>query len=296
MRDTGEPPNTARYARGGRPRRVAGQRPGQQPGQQTGQQTGQRAAGPGAPEPAEETSGGGPLSAASRRDLVADKFAGLGGMQLNWAQVGEYTLSTIQEALIDRQVPAENLAEPRLEVAVPALEAMRYSALRREFALLIASTMDVATADEAHPAFVEILKQLTLDEVNIIASLPAPGQALPMANLYHLDRAGHVRASLRRIIPGTLAARCSRQGAIPAYIDNMIRLSLIDTPARLKIDDERYYRDLLAQDFVTEHCARMPAVLRPSMERAVLTLTDLGNRLRRCCFEAPEPPPRIMRT
>ena len=88
MRDTGEPPNTARYARGGRPRRVAGQQPGQPQGQPPGQPPGQRAAGPGAPEPAQETSGGGPLNAVSRRDLVADKFAGLGGMQLNLAQVG----------------------------------------------------------------------------------------------------------------------------------------------------------------------------------------------------------------
>ncbi|MGA1344155.1 MAG: Abi-alpha family protein, partial [Hyphomonas sp.] len=91
------------------------------------------------------------------------------------------------------------------------------------------------------------------------------------------------------------AARCSRHGAIPGYIDNLMRLSLIDAPQRLKIDDERLYRDLLAQSFVTEHCARIPSVLQPRIERAVLTLTDFGSQFRRCCIEAAEPAPRMTR-
>ena len=270
MRDTGDRPNATRYARGSKPR-APGTRRGAAPGPSAKR------------EPAETQAAALPPS--SRRELVAQKFSGFDGMTLDWSQVRDYTLATIQEALIDREVPAEHLTEPRLEVAVPAIEAMRYTGLRREFALLIAATMDTARADQAHPAFVEILKQLTLDEANLLSVLPSSGQVVPMATLYHLDRAGHVKAALRHILPEAYAAKCMRRSAIPGYIDNLMRLNLVSSPSRLKIDEERFYRDLLAQDFVSDHCARMPHSIRPSIERTVLTLTDFGIQFRNCCID-----------
>lgn len=281
MRDTGDRPNATRYARGSKPRAAGNRRAS--------------AAGPSAKAQRAETQAA-PLPAASRRELVAQKLSGFGGMQLDWSQVRDYTLATIQEALIDRQVPAENLTEPRLEVAVPAIEAMRYTGLRREFALLIASTMDSARADEAHPAFVEILKQLTIDEANLLSVLPPTGQVVPMATLYHLDRAGHVKAALRHIIPEAYAAKCTRRSAIAGYIDNLVRLNLVSSPSRLRIDDERFYRDLLAQDFISDHCARMPPSTRANVERTVLSLTDFGSQFRNCCLEVAQQPARSLKS
>lgn len=234
-------------------------------------------------------------AALARRELVAEKLASLTSLTLDWAQIREYTVATIQEALTDRQIRPENLSQPRLDIAVPAIEAMRYSGLKREFALLIASTMDLSRADDAHPAFIEILKQLTLDETRLLAVLPSPGQVIPMADLLHLDRVGRVKASLRHILPAAYAANCGRKPAIPGYVDNLTRLSLVSSPARYRIDEEKYYRDLMAQDFVVRHSATLPAQLKATVERSVLGLTDFGNQFRECCLDLSDAQDRVLR-
>lgn len=266
MRDPIERPNTARYARGST-RHPASRRAGKS---QAGEATIVSAADP------PQTSG---------RDLVAEKLSGFDRMTLDWSQVHDYTVATIQEALIERRVPAEHLTQPRLDITVPALEAMRYSGLKREFALLIASTMDKTRSDEAHPAFIEILKQLTLDEATLLSVFPGTGQAVPMATLFHLDRSGRIRSSLRHIIPDAFARTCQRPSAIPGYIDNLIRLNLIASPPRLRIDDERFYRDLLSQEFVARHIGSQAGHLKASVEKDVLTLTDFGSQFRNCCLD-----------
>lgn len=223
--------------------------------------------------------------AAERRALVLDRLSGLTGLSLDWAQIREYLVATIEEILAERPVAPGQLRPPRLDIAVPAIEAMRYSGLKREFAILVASTMDAARAFDPHPAFIEILKQLTPDETRLLAVLPPPGQVIPMADLLHLDRSGHVRASLRHILPDAFGRTCQRRESIPSYVDNLTRLSLVSSPARYIIDDEQFYRELLSQDFVRLHTDRLPARFKPSVERSVLGLTDFGYQFRICCLE-----------
>jgi len=67
------------------------------------------------------------------------------------------------------KTPPDQIVVPKPNVAGPALEALRYTwheeTLSDLYAnLLAASSMDKSTADGAHPAFVEIIRQLTPDE------------------------------------------------------------------------------------------------------------------------------------
>jgi len=72
-------------------------------------------------------------------------------------------------------VPEDRLRSPEPSVAGPALEALRYTgyqeSLRDLYTNLLASSIDSKTAHEAHPAFVEIIKQLSPDEALIMRSL-----------------------------------------------------------------------------------------------------------------------------
>ncbi|MCG8333899.1 MAG: DUF4393 domain-containing protein, partial [Proteobacteria bacterium] len=88
----------------------------------------------------------------------------LRGLVWSWEQIEGFVSKTVEEKLQNRKVPKERITTPDPDVAVPALEALRYSKLRENFALLLATSMDSSVAEAAHPSFVEILKQLTSDE------------------------------------------------------------------------------------------------------------------------------------
>ena len=99
------------------------------------------------------------------------------GLVWSWEQIEDYVSVTIERKLKERAVPRERITTPDPDVAVPALEALRYSKLRENYANLLATAMDSATARDAHPSFVEILKQLTPDEARILEYLPRRGPA-----------------------------------------------------------------------------------------------------------------------
>jgi Abortive infection alpha len=221
---------------------------------------------------------------------VGQRLSALNELVPDWTNLMVFVQTTIAEAVAFQRIPADRLLEPRLDIAVPALEAIRYSALKREFALLIASTMDPARTDKAHPAFVEFLRQLTQDEVNLVASLPDPAQVLPMVNLHLLNSDGTIASSLRHIIPLAYARRCDRKSGIPGYIDNLTRLNIISIPAQLQIKEEAHYRDLLKQSFVSKHVQSIQPPLKPKIERELVRLTEFGQQFRKCCMSVQGPP------
>ncbi|MEO1553433.1 MAG: DUF4393 domain-containing protein [Pseudomonadota bacterium] len=200
------------------------------------------------------------------------------------AQVKSYTIEMVEEVLEARKVPKHRVVSPSLEITVPAIEAMRYSPLRREIAALIASTMDRDNAEMAHPSFLSILQQLTEDEVKILGAFPDVGRVLPVANLWMSTSIDHAEVLHRNIMPKSIAKICSHKSRLPLYIDNLVRLKLLHEPEGVKIGDARIYSNLLRQGF----CARMlenPRVRKHStLEKHTIALSDAGNTFRRACL------------
>lgn len=83
---------------------------------------------------------------------------------------GEYSLKATKKLLEEKlkDVDPEQIKTPEAYVAVPALQAIAYTTdnetLRDLFANLLAKAMQEDTADTVHPAFVEIIKQLSPDD------------------------------------------------------------------------------------------------------------------------------------
>lgn len=73
------------------------------------------------------------------------------------------------------KVPERNRVQPPLALAGPILEGVRYedpdSPLYSMFAELLARASDTERLDEAHPAYVNMIKQMTADEAYIIKTL-----------------------------------------------------------------------------------------------------------------------------
>jgi len=92
----------------------------------------------------------------------------LEGMVWGWDKVREIVLPELGKRFEQK---LHRLVTPKANVAIPALEAMRYSAdepeLQRMYVNLLETAMDRETAEKAHPAFAEIMRQLTPDEARI---------------------------------------------------------------------------------------------------------------------------------
>ncbi|WP_432400903.1 DUF4393 domain-containing protein [Wukongibacter sp. M2B1] len=85
----------------------------------------------------------------------------------------------LEEKLIN--VPAEKRITPPPYIAVPALEAMRYTfgniELRNLFTNLLASSMNTDTVAYVHPSFIEIVKQLSPLDAKIFKEFEPTSQS-----------------------------------------------------------------------------------------------------------------------
>lgn len=78
-----------------------------------------------------------------------------------------YKLESFEDDLKEKtkHIPPENLQEPPVMIAGPTLEALRYTydekELREMYENLLASAMDSRVSSEAHPSFVDTIKQLS---------------------------------------------------------------------------------------------------------------------------------------
>jgi hypothetical protein len=147
--------------------------------------------------------------------------------------IAGYLQARLEEKLKD--VPPKRIKEPNSSVAGPAVEALRFAMsdpdLREMYASLLATSMDRETAHKAHPAFVEIIRQMTADEAKILSVLAAE------------ETANISQISLTRVIdPGVSdqikplrfskymyfvkKAQCEFSDLIPSYLVNLNRLGL----------------------------------------------------------------------
>lgn len=84
-------------------------------------------------------------------------------------RAGEWIAKAVSERL--QKVPAEKIVPPNPRVAAPAMQALVYSMedgfIRELFANLIASDMNADRKGSAHPAFVEIIKEMTTNDARV---------------------------------------------------------------------------------------------------------------------------------
>jgi len=97
----------------------------------------------------------------------------ISGLIWGFDQLKDFVSSSVAHKL--RNIPIERITTPSPLVAGPALDALKYAgheeSLREMYANLLATVLDSQTATAAHPAFVEVIRQLTPEEARILAAL-----------------------------------------------------------------------------------------------------------------------------
>lgn len=206
-------------------------------------------------------------------------------------QIKDFVSSKVAERL--KNVPPENIVSPKPNVAGPALESLRYTGhedtLSDMYANLLAASMDKATSEGAHPAFVEIIRQLTPDEAKLV-SLFLREMPFPLLNVRwefkeqtEAKKGGNdvlVNFSLLGEIAG-----CEFNHLVPAYIDNLCRLGLAEIPPMWAYMSPGVYDPLENSPVVTvvkKQIEQNPEI-KASVERRGLRITELGKQFARVC-------------
>lgn len=208
-----------------------------------------------------------------------------------YEKIGVFIEEKVTERL--RNTPTHDIITPKPNVAGPAIEALRFTghepSLSDMYANLLASAMDRSTADFAHPAFVEIIKQLTPEEAKML-KLFRDKNAFPLITL---------RADLEERQGGTdwvsnfshLWKLCDsdRPDLYPPFIDNLCRLGLVEIPNGVYLTANDAYEPLESDPLITQVMDEIKAesgLYTPRINRKMVRRTPLGELFIDACVVA----------
>ncbi|MCQ9633637.1 DUF4393 domain-containing protein [Chryseobacterium sp. WG23] len=163
-----------------------------------------------------------------------------------YEKIEDYISKRVSEKL--DKIPTENITTPDPKIAVPAIEALRYTGsdeyLRELYANLIANSMDKATMRNAHPGFVEILKNLTSDEAILLKAfiLDKTHPLIDINGKEQQDEGFIPLIKSQSHFHNNLDIQ--NPDLIPAYLDNLIRLGILEIPHDLVLTQESRYEEL----------------------------------------------------
>jgi Abortive infection alpha len=135
-------------------------------------------------------------------------------------------------------IPPEQIIEPKASIAGPTLQGLAFTHeevnLKDMYLSLLATAMDGRVAAEAHPAFVEIIKQLNSEEADLIRGVLQSPRAIPIIEV-RFTKAGENNSwtTLATHILDLTESEDSEPGRpvenprISAMVDNWIRLGLV---------------------------------------------------------------------
>lgn len=206
------------------------------------------------------------------------------GMVWSWEQIESYVIETVEQKLKEGKVPEERIIPPDPDIAVPAIEALRYSKLRENYAKLLAASMDSNVAREAHPSFVEILKQLTPDEAKILNFMAKFRNNLPLMDLVLVTKDKGEFMMAQHMCTLAADAKCEYAESVPKYINNLCRLGLCEIPALQRLADDKLYENIKQLDDVKKFEAKIPPDKTLKHVLKVLELTVMGKSFCNVCI------------
>jgi len=150
-------------------------------------------------------------------------------------KIKAYLTATLTKRL--KNLPPEKIVTPNPSVAGPAIEALKFSGhcpeLRELFANLISSSINADEADKAHPAFIEVIKQISADEARILHRV-SKLRDYPVITSWDIRNIEYqLPTPNNRILEEGLRSLCNdisidNSDLFPNYIDNLRRLRLVE--------------------------------------------------------------------
>ncbi len=205
-----------------------------------------------------------------------------------WVINGEESIRLTAQAVQEKaaQIPEEKLTEPEPYVAVPAIQQLSYcydsEELRDMYANLLVSSMNSDTKWQVHPSFVDIIKQMTPDEAKLLHFL-SKESSVPLVNVKLIspkDDGGFAIIKTNCIVVPSDLLEKSENLAI--YIDNLVRLKLLEIPYGIFFKDDHAYDEVEKQE--REHID-LDGDNKIEFSRMLLQVTPFGEQFSRICLQ-----------
>lgn len=208
-----------------------------------------------------------------------------------WLINGEETIKLTAESVKEKikAIPEEKLVEPEPYVAIPAMQQLSYCVnneeLRDLYANLLVSSMNADKKWQVHPAFVDIIKQLTPDEAKLLKHfLPTPMRNYPLMDvrIENQREEGNVYYSNFTDISLDVLDIPTNIGL---YIDNFVRLKIIEIPPSRKYADNTTYERLKQHPILQSNLPNINTdTLKLKYVYKVFNVTNFGaNFIQTCC-------------
>ncbi|MBT2516288.1 DUF4393 domain-containing protein [Streptomyces sp. ISL-90] len=144
-----------------------------------------------------------------------------------------------------QHIPPEYVVAPRATVAGPTLDALVYAheedALRDLYLELLATAMDERAATAAHPAFVEILKQIDPPEIRLLRIILQGSQNQPIAEIRRKAASSGYSVLETHVLGWQNEGEPVEVPMGVAYVDNWARLGLVEISYDRQIAQEEAY-------------------------------------------------------
>lgn len=209
----------------------------------------------------------------------------------SFEQIEEFVYAKVSERL--KRVPAEDLVEPALNVVGPALEALRFAGdapdLRDLYANLLAAAMYDKMKNGAHPAFVEVIKQLTPDDARLIRLFtnPRPFPLLTVRYEWKENKSPKIGGEdvLVHFSRLGIDAHLECPDMTPTFIDNICRLKLAEIPAMFVYTSLGVYEPLENSSEVQDAKKKIEEnpELKCVLQREGLRITEFGKQFVKIC-------------
>lgn len=134
---------------------------------------------------------------------------------------------------VTKEIPVENLVEPIASLAAPILQGLTFSCeeetIKSMYLKLLGSSMDDRISELAHPAFVDVIRQINSKEARILQSVLRIGQ-IPIVQIRKIEgQVGAFRILSNHIL--NFNNQETKMPAVdpmlPAMVDNWHRLGLV---------------------------------------------------------------------
>jgi hypothetical protein len=188
-----------------------------------------------------------------------------------------------------RNVPVGKITTPNILVAGPVVESLRFAAgeetLGELYANLLATSIDSDTAKNAHPGFVEIIKNMSPDEARILYFFASDREEALLDVRSHIGNGDSFNSEIRNFSLIGADSGCKFPELTPNYLDNLCRLGILEIPEGLVLAENEVYEKLESDERLEEirSSIKKRENLTIQFVRKYIRLTDLGKQFCNAC-------------
>lgn len=205
-------------------------------------------------------------------------------------QTKDKIIEIIREVL--NNIPNDKKIKPDIRVFVPLLQQLSYSMnenyIKEIYKKMLESTMNSDKASIVHPSFINILSQLSSDEIKILDALPLSTLNFePLISMNMIIGKKGTEITKVKYFSDIGYGKCQYPSNICKYIENLERLKLIEIPYGKKLANENLYKRLIehpALESIRSHNKLNNEIeIVYKYDKMYYTLTSFGMDFISCC-------------